>query len=55
LSSFEDKLSDAWSKCLSGDPFAFKVISFLRLYLTTLPFELQADFVLIDVGPNLEQ
>ena len=53
LSSFEDKLSDAWSKCLSGDPFAFKVISVFKTLFNDSAPRTAADFVLIDVGPNL--
>lgn len=53
LSSFEDKLSDAWSKCLSGDLFAFKVTSVFKTLITDAAARTNADFVLIDVGPNL--
>jgi len=53
LSSFEDKLSDAWSKCLAGDPFAFKVISVFKTLFSDSSKRTGADFVLIDVGPNL--
>lgn len=53
LSSFEDKLSDAWSKCLGGDSFAFKVTSVFKTMINDASERTQADFVLIDVGPNL--
>jgi cellulose biosynthesis protein BcsQ len=53
LSSFEDKLSDAWPRCHDGDEAAFRVISaFYRLLLRAAE-EREAQLVLIDVGPNL--
>jgi cellulose biosynthesis protein BcsQ len=53
LSSFEDKLSDAWSKCLAGDMFAFKVTSVFKTLFIDAENRTAADFILIDVGPNL--
>lgn len=53
LSSFEDKLSDAWSKCLAGDLFAFKVTSVFKTLFSDAAQRANADYVLIDVGPNL--
>ncbi len=53
LSAFEDKLSDAWAKCLAGDPFAFKVTSLFKTLFTDASARTNADWVLIDVGPNL--
>ena len=53
LSSFEDKLSDAWSKCLAGDLFAFKVTSVFKTLFNDASNRINADYVLIDVGPNL--
>src|SRR5712692_7408053 len=53
LSSFEDKLSDAWPRCHDGDEAAFRIISaFYRLLLRAAE-EREAQLVLIDVGPNL--
>ncbi len=53
LSIFEDALSDAWPRCLSGDKRAFRVISsFSRLIMHAAEDE-EADLALIDVGPNL--
>lgn len=53
LSTYEDRLSDAWPNCLDGDEAAFRVISaFYRIMLNAVK-ERQADLVLIDVGPNL--
>lgn len=53
LSAFEDKLSDAWSKCLSGDSYAFKVTSVFKTLFTDAAQRTNADYVLIDVGHNL--
>src|SRR5712692_1841231 len=53
LSSFEDKLSDAWPHCHDGDEAAFRIISaFYRLVLRAAE-QREAQLVLIDVGPNL--
>lgn len=53
LSAFEDKLSDSWLKCLAGDEFGFKVTSVFKTLFTEAAKRVDADFVLIDVGPNL--
>lgn len=53
LSAFEDKLSDAWSKCLSGDAFAFKVTSVFKTLFEDAANRCNAEYVLVDVGPNL--
>lgn len=53
LSAYEDKLSDAWLKCLNGDIYAFKVISIFDTLIKDAVKRLNADIVLIDVGPNL--
>jgi cellulose biosynthesis protein BcsQ len=53
LSAFEDKLSDAWSKCLAGDLFAFKVTSVFKTLFDDAVERTKADYVLVDVGPNL--
>ena len=53
LSAFEDKLSDAWTKCLGGDFFSFKVISVFKTLIADAAKRCDADYVLIDVGPNL--
>lgn len=53
LSEFEDKLSDAWPRCNSGDEASFRVMSaFYRIILRATELR-EADLVLIDVGPNL--
>lgn len=52
LSSFEDKLSDAWPRCHNSDEAAFRTMTaFHRLMEATAKD--WADLVLIDVGPNL--
>jgi chromosome partitioning protein len=53
LSSFEDKLSDAWTKCLAGDPFAFKVTSVFKTLFIDAASRCAAEWVLVDIGPNL--
>lgn len=53
LSAFEDKLSDAWTKCLNGDVYAFKVSSVFKTLLDDAAARCGAEWVLIDVGPNL--
>lgn len=53
LSSFEDKLSDAWLKCLGGDSYSFRVTSLFNTIIQEAASKFSADIVLIDVGPNL--
>lgn len=53
LSAFEDKLSDAWSKCLAGDVFGFKVSSVFKTLIQDAASRCSAEWILIDVGPNL--
>ena len=53
LSTFEDKLSDAWPRCHDGDEAAFRVVSsFYRILLKGCETK-NAELALIDVGPNL--
>ena len=52
LSSFEDKLSDAWPRCHNSDEAAFRTMTaFHRLMEVTAKG--WAELILIDVGPNL--
>jgi chromosome partitioning protein len=53
LSRFEDSLSEKWPKCLSGDEAAFRVITAFYRIILAGAHELNAEIVLIDVGPNL--
>ena len=50
LSAFEDKLSDAWNKCLAGDVFGFKVSSVFKTLIDDASARCGAEWVLIDVG-----
>jgi len=53
LSRFEDKLSDAWPRCLDRDESAFRIISAFYRMLLQAAQATGADLVLMDVGPNL--
>lgn len=53
LSLFEDKLSDAWPRCLDRDESAFRIISAFYRILALGVEASQAGLVLVDVGPNL--
>jgi chromosome partitioning protein len=53
LSSFEDKLSECWPRCVSGHLDAFRWTSAFYRILVRATEQRKADLVLIDVGPNL--
>ena len=53
LSSAEDELSSQWPDCLDGKERAFRVLSAIWRALRLAAEEARADFVLVDVGPNL--
>lgn len=53
LSIFEDKLSDAWLRCLDGDSYSFRLISIFNTIIKDAVKQFSAEIVLIDVGPNL--
>jgi chromosome partitioning protein len=53
LSAYEDKLSTTWAACLDKDVYSFKVVGLFHHILTEAAQQTAADFVLIDVGPNL--
>jgi cellulose biosynthesis protein BcsQ len=53
LSEFEQKLSDAWPRCMDRDPASFRVASSFHRVIQTAAAQHDADMVLIDVGPNL--
>ncbi len=53
LSLFEDKLSDAWPRCLDRDESAFRIISSFYRIVDQAARSLSAEVVLVDVGPNL--
>lgn len=53
LSQFEDKLSDSWPRCLVSDKAAFRVITAFYRIIHHAAEAVNADVVLMDVGPNL--
>jgi ATPases involved in chromosome partitioning len=53
LSTFEDRLSDAWLKCLARDIYSFRVTSIFKTIIDEAAKRFGAEVVLIDVGPNL--
>lgn len=53
LSRFEDLLSENWPKCLDGQEAAFRVITAFHRIMLSASQQMEADLVLIDVGPNL--
>jgi chromosome partitioning protein len=53
LSLYEDNLSKAWTECLNSDVYSFKIVALFNKLLNDAAKKLDADFVLIDVGPNL--
>ncbi len=53
LSTFEDKLSDAWLKCLNSDIYSFKITGIFKTLIDDASKRFDAEIVLIDVGPNL--
>lgn len=53
LSQFEDKLSANWPLCLLGDKAAFRVITAFYRIIHQAAEALDADIVLMDIGPNL--
>ncbi|WPR77949.1 ParA family protein [Algoriphagus sp. NG3] len=53
LSTFEDSLSDAWLKCLNADIYSFRLTSIFNTIFQDAVNQSNAEFILIDVGPNL--
>jgi chromosome partitioning protein len=53
LSIFEDKLSDAWLKSLGGDSYSFRLTSIFNTIFRDATSQFKAEYLLIDVGPNL--
>jgi chromosome partitioning protein len=53
LSGFEDRLSDQWTKCLAGDYLAFRTTSAFYQVIQEAANRMEADYCLVDVGPNL--
>lgn len=52
LSMFEDKLSENWGKCNDGDEAAFRIISSFYRIIKAAGNDLNADYCIIDIGPN---
>jgi cellulose biosynthesis protein BcsQ len=53
LSRFEDLLAENWSKCLTGEVGAFRVMSAFHRLIKEAAERVGATLVLIDLGPNL--
>lgn len=53
LSGFEDKLSESWFRCFEGDKAALRVTTAFYRLIERAQSDVQAEIVLIDVGPNL--
>lgn len=53
LSTFEDKLSAAWPNCHNRDESAFRTMTAFHRAIQWAAAEVDASWVLIDVGPNL--
>ncbi|NNM88990.1 MAG: ParA family protein [Phycisphaerae bacterium] len=57
LSAFEDRLSDAWGKCLDDKPAiagdGFRVTTAFHRVMKNAAEDCGGDIVLIDVGPNI--
>lgn len=53
LSSFEDKLSDAWPRCHNRDESAFRTMTAFHRLVQQAAIKQDAEVVFIDVGPNL--
>ena len=53
LSSFEDRLSEAWPKCFDRDECAFLVTSAFWRIMQSAVKQHDAQIVLVDLGPNL--
>lgn len=52
LSGFEDLLSDSWTRCMDGDELSFRRVSVFHRVIQEATHRTEADFCLIDVGPN---
>ncbi len=53
LSEFEQKLSDAWPRCMDRDPASFRIASSFHRVIEAAAKEHDAQIILMDVGPNL--
>jgi chromosome partitioning protein len=53
LSSFEDRLSDAWPRSFLGDEGSIRVTTAFHRIIRGCATQVNADVVFLDVGPNL--
>ncbi len=53
LSSFEDELSKSWGECVDRKEPAFRKVSAFYRIMLNAGTNTNADFILIDMGPNL--
>jgi chromosome partitioning protein len=53
LAQFKDELSQQWPRCLDGQERAFRVLSAFWRILQRAASAHSAEFVLVDLGPNL--
>lgn len=53
LGRFEDELTAEWNNCLNGKPRAFRVQAALWQTLQNAARDVGAEWVLVDLGPNL--
>lgn len=53
LAGFEDYLSEAWLQCADGKEDAFRTISAFYRIIKKSAYDFNADYVFVDVGPNL--
>jgi cellulose biosynthesis protein BcsQ len=53
LALSEDELNAQWPRCLDAQPRAFRVLSAFWRLIESAAQKIEADTVLIDVGPNL--
>jgi chromosome partitioning protein len=53
LSSYEDRLGDTWASARGGDQMSLRVQSAIYRYVLWCAKEVEADAVLLDLGPNL--
>ncbi len=53
LSDFEDRLGDTWNSARGGDEASLRVQSAIHRYLEFAAHKVDADIIMIDMGPNL--
>jgi cellulose biosynthesis protein BcsQ len=53
IASFEDELAARWPDCMDGKERGFRVISAFHRCIQIAAAEMQAQVVLVDLGPNL--